>query len=120
MDLEGGRLMVLNMQEYYTKFKNLNINVSYTGPLWGDGIKGIAEMVKTSLSHEDLPNRASKAIFSVFIEQVTNMLMYSAEKETYGQRENDNASTGMLTLGQKGKIYFIQTGNAIKRERGFR
>jgi hypothetical protein len=102
------------MREYSNTFKNLNINISYSGPLWDDGIKGIAEMVKTSLSHDDLPGKVSKIIFSVFVEQVTNMLMYSAEKEHYGNTEAEEASIGMLVLGHKGKIYFIQTGNAIK------
>jgi len=103
------------MQEYVGKLKENNISISYTGPLWESSIKGIAEMVKTSLSHEDLSVNASKSVFSVFVEQVTNLLMYSAEKESYGLT-NDEASSGMLLLGHKGKTYFVQTGNAIKNE----
>ncbi|MCL1819852.1 MAG: SiaB family protein kinase [Oscillospiraceae bacterium] len=108
--------MVLNMREYSNKFKEMNINVSYSGPMWDDGVKGIAEMVKTSLSHDELSGKASKIIFSVFVEQVTNMLMYSAEKEQYGTTEREEVSTGMLILGNRGRTYFIQTGNAIKNE----
>jgi len=104
--------MVLNMREYSNKFKEMNINVSYSGPMWDDGVKGIAEMVKTSLSHDELSGKASKIIFSVFVEQVTNMLMYSAEKEQYGTTEREEVSTGMLILGNRGRTYFIQTGNA--------
>jgi hypothetical protein len=73
-------------------------------------------MVKTSLSNDDLTNRASKAIFSVFVEQVTNMLMYSAEREYYTEPGSEGASTGMLVLGNKGRTYFIQTGNAIRSD----
>jgi len=108
--------MILNMREYNEKFKELNISISYSGPMWDDGIKGIAEMVKTSLSSDDLSSKASKVIFSVFVEQVTNMLMYSAEKVQYGSPPNEEVSTGMLVLGHKGNTYFIQTGNAIKNE----
>jgi predicted signal transduction protein with EAL and GGDEF domain len=50
---------------------------------------------------------AAKAVFSVFIEQITNMLMYSAQKEK-------DVSVGMLALGQKGDIFFVQTRNAIR------
>jgi len=103
------------MREYVGKLKENNISISYTGPLWECSIKGIAEMVKTSLSNDDLPINASKSIFSVFIEQVTNLLMYSAEKKSYGQA-GDEASAGMLLLGHKGTTYFVQTGNAIKKE----
>jgi hypothetical protein len=104
------------MLDYSNALKKLNITISYNGPLWSDGIKGIAEMVKTSLSHEDLPGKASKTIFSVFVEQVTNMLMYSAEKERFDKTETEEASTGMLVLGHKDNMHFIQTGNTIKNE----
>jgi len=108
--------MLLNMREYTDKLKELNISISYNGPLWDDGIKGIAEMVKTSLSHEDISKKASKTIFSVFVEQVTNMLMYSAEKEKFDKTKSEDISVGMLVLGYTGSTHFIQTGNVIKNE----
>ena len=106
--------MVLDMREYANKLKDRCINISYSGPMWDDGIKGIAEMVKSSLSHDDLSAKASKMIFSVFVEQITNMLMYSAEKEQFKNHENEEVSVGMLVLGHKENVYFIQTGNVIK------
>ena len=108
--------MILNMFEYAKTFKDLNINISYSGPMFGDGIKGIAEMVKVSLSHDNIPANASKVIFSIFVEQVTNMLMYSADKTSPLQANNEIASIGMLVLGSKEKTYFIQTGNVIKNK----
>jgi len=106
--------MIINMREHANKLKDLSINISYSGPMWDDGVKGIAKMVRTSLSHDDLSAKASKVIFSVFVEQVTNMLMYSAEKELYENDEKEEISVGMLVLGHKENTYFIQTGNAVK------
>jgi len=109
--------MVINMREYSGRIKDLNIHLMYSGPMWDDGIKGITGMVKVQLEGEDLPGCAAKSIFSVFVEQVTNMLMYSEEKEKFSQNKDPaDVSTGMLVLGQKGRIYFTQTGNAIKKE----
>ena len=108
--------MVLNMQEYINILRDKNITISYNGPLWEEGIKSMAEMVKTRLSQKDLSKKASKTLFSVFVEQVTNMFMYSAEKEHYGEESNEDVPTGMLVMGSKENTYFIQTGNAIKKE----
>ena len=108
--------MVFSMRELTNMFKSKGINISYCGPMWDDGIKGIAEMVRTRLSHEELPKHASKIIFSVFVEQVTNMLMYSAEKVQLGGDDAEGVGSGMLVLGHKGSTHFIQTGNAIKNE----
>jgi len=106
--------MIFDLREHSNRLKNLNINISYTGPMWEDGVKGIAEMVRTSLSHDELPNKIAKAIFSVFVEQVTNMLMYSTGKEKFGNDDGNEVPTGAMILGQKEKTYFIMTGNEIK------
>ena len=110
--------MVVDMRKYSDMIKNLNIHIIYSGPMWDDGIKGLTGMVKVQLEGDDLTGNAAKSIFSVFVEQVTNMLMYSAEKEQFPQTDKGTVdiSTGMLILGEKDKTYFIQTGNAITKE----
>jgi len=113
---------MLDMSKYNEVVKKLNIKVIYSGPMWDDGVKGLAEMVRTHLSHDQLSGNASKAIFSVFIEQVTNILMYSAEKEQYTQPpdyEPVDISIGTVIMGNKmdaRNTFFVQTKNAIKNE----
>lgn len=110
--------MILNMNEYINMINNLKISIIYSGPMWEDGIKGISDVVRSHLDGaDDLPNNVAKTIFSVFIEQVTNMLLYSSEKVNYAIDENADAdvTSGMLVLGHKGNTYFIQTRNAIEK-----
>jgi len=120
-NLRGARTM-LDMSEYDGVVEKLNIKVIYSGPMWEDGIKGLAEMVKTHLSHDHVQGNVTKAIFSVFIEQVTNMLMYSAEKEQYSQPPDYDlvdVSIGTLIMGNrtdKRDTFFVQSKNAIKDE----
>jgi len=67
------------------------------------------------LDIDDVPESSARAIFSVFVEQVTNMLMYSAEKEFFPKLDKP-LSIGMLILGHKGNVFFIQTKNMIRNE----
>jgi hypothetical protein len=97
--------MILDMNEYSAILKKLHISIIYSGPMWEDGIRGLAEMVRVHLSHDKLPSNAAKSIFSVFVEQVTNVLMYSAQERT-----------GVLVLGHKENTFFIQTRNAVKND----
>jgi len=108
--------MVLNMQEHIGKLKGMNISISYSGPLWYDGIKGIAEVVKSSLTNNELPSKTSNAIFSVFVEQTANMIMHSGGKNAFSPHDTEEVSTGMLVMGDRDKNYFIQTGNVINRQ----
>ena len=114
---------MLDMSKYDEVVEKLNIKVIYNGPMWEDGVKGLADMVKTHLSHDQLPGNASKAIFSVFVEQVTNILMYSEEKEKFAQPpdyELVDVSIGTVIMGSKTDkrdTFFVQTKNAVKNER---
>jgi len=110
---------MLDMSTYNEVVEKMNIKVIYSGPMWEDGVKGLAEMVKTHLSHDQLSGNASKAIFSVFVEQVTNILMYSAEKQQYSQPPEYNlvdVSIGTVIMGNrtdKRDTFFVQTKNAV-------
>jgi len=110
--------MAIDMTEYNGMIKKLNIIMIYSGPVWQDGIKDIADLFQTRLDIDDISGSAAKSIFSVFVEQVTNVLMYSAEKKRFPQPGKDpiDISTGTLILGCKGQTYFIQTENAVKNE----
>jgi hypothetical protein len=92
-----------------------NINIIYSGPLWAEVIDGMAEFLQKRLDMDELPLSASQAVFSVFVEQMNNMLMYSAEKEKKEHPENGvrEMSKGLFVLGSLDKSYYIQTGNVI-------
>jgi len=111
---------MLDMSKYNEVVEKLNIKVIYNGPMWEDGVKGLAEMVRTHLLHDQLPGNASKAIFSVFVEQVTNILMHSTEKEQYAQPPDNelvDVSIGTVIMGNKTDkrdTFFVQTKNMIR------
>ena len=113
--------MILDMLEYHRMLSANNIILVHSGPLWSDGIGGIAKALKSRLEFDELPLETSQRVFSVFVEQMNNMLMYSAEKDAKEENEKDFEPTkGTFVLGKldkKGKTYFIQTGNVMKNER---
>lgn len=111
--------MINNMYEYYNFVKGNNINIIYNGPIWSDGVEGIGNTLRKRLEIDELPLSASQAVFSVFIEQMNNMLYYSSEKEVFTNSETGKSldiGAGIFILGSIEKKYFLQTGNIIKKE----
>jgi len=109
---------MFNMLEYHKMLRENKITLVYSGPLWAEGIGGVAGTLKKRLEFDKLPLEASQEVFSVFVEQMNNMLMYSTEKEQF-ETPGDlhpEAPKGTFILGTKGKAYFIQTGNMMKNE----
>lgn len=103
--------MIMELHGMSDSLKSLGIDFTYVGPMWDSSIRGIAEMIKNHLDFDaDLPVPASMAVFSVFVEQVTNIIMYSAEKD-------EEVPVGTMVLGRKNGTHFIQTGNVVRNDR---
>lgn len=110
--------MQFDMLEYCRMLERNNLNVIYSGPLWADGVEGIAETLRKRMELDELPLSASQAVFSVFVEQVNNMLMYSADKESmeFPDKGMVDVPRGSFVLGTQGKTYFLQSGNVLKSD----
>jgi len=109
--------MSFNVRKYNEMLTDSNVEVVYSGPIWSSGIDGMAEMLLKRLEYEDIPLNASQSVFSVFVEQMNNMLMYSAEKHCLANSggTRSSASKGIYILGVRDGAYFIQTGNVVSQ-----
>ncbi|MCL2662878.1 MAG: SiaB family protein kinase [Oscillospiraceae bacterium] len=109
---------MFDMMEYHKMLRENKITLIYSGPLWAEGIGGVAGTVKKRLEFDKLPLEASQEVFSVFVEQMNNMLMYSQETEQFTAPDelHSEAPKGTFIMGTQGKGYFIQTGNVMKTE----
>lgn len=111
--------MIGNMLAYYNLIKENEISIIYNGPIWSEVVEDIGETLKKRLEIEELPLVLSQSIFSVFIEQMYNILNYSAEKEQFLSESSGkefNVASGVFILGSKDKKYFMQCGNRIRKE----
>ncbi|MBL6958440.1 MAG: hypothetical protein ISR52_05620 [Rhodospirillales bacterium] len=77
-------------------------------------LSGIGNAIKRKLELEHTDRQTAKGVFSIFVEQVQNVIRYSAEREG-GEVEDDPAEIryGVLTVGRKDDQYFVACGNLI-------
>ena len=107
--------MKFNIRQYGKMLDSNHIKVIYSGPVWASGIDGMAEMLLKRLEFDDIPLNASQSVFSIFVEQMNNMMMYSADKEHRTNSESNplEISKGIFILGVQDTEYFIQCGNVV-------
>jgi hypothetical protein len=107
--------MKFNMKQYGKILEENDIRVVYSGPIWAHSIDGMAEIMLKRLEFDELPLSASQSVFSIFVEQINNMMMYSAEKEQKDDSEGQpqEISNGVFVLGVKNEEYFMQSGNIV-------
>lgn len=109
--------MMLNALEYYKQLSSTQIILIYSGPIWAVSVEELGETVCKRLELEDLSFPATQSIFSVFVEQMNNISMYSAEKEHFEDADVNGVkvSKGVFILGTSGSKYFLQTGNVVEK-----
>jgi len=110
--------MIMDMLSLHELMNDKNNSLIYSGPLWSENISAIAETLKKRMEYDGVPPHMLQKVFSVFIEQLNNMLMYSAEKThiEFDNGKDVDFSKGTYILGKDSKIFFLQTGNVMKNE----
>jgi hypothetical protein len=81
---------------------------AYSGYLTEAVLSGVGEAVKHKLALEDTDTKTQRSVFAVFVEQLQNMIRYSAEKVP-----SSDVRYGMLTIGREGDDYVVHAGNLI-------
>lgn len=102
---------------YYNLIKENHISLIYNGPIWSEVVEDIGVTLRKRLEIDDLPLSISQSVFSVFVEQMYNIVHYSAEREHFFDEDSGkeyDVASGIFILGAEDKKYFIQCGNKIR------
>jgi hypothetical protein len=107
--------MELDLYSLYKDLKSKRIMFCYCGPIAHAGIEGIAQTLRMNLEYDGTGNTAKNAVFSIFIEQIQNILNYSAERLDNTQPDSENELCfGAVVIGkEEDGNYFIYCGNRI-------
>lgn len=98
-----------NILERLVIINNKRILISYKGPITPVIMSEISRDIQDKLA--DNP-KASRKMFSVFIELAQNILYYSVEKIQYAGRIE---SVGMLQIVDMDNYYLLTCGNTVKK-----
>ncbi len=107
------------MMDTYTFYQNMKrdgIIFSFTGPTSQSVVESIGELLRRKMELEETKMSVSLKVFSIFVEQMQNVLNYSAETESTKSPGNDELHYGMVTVGKKDGKYFILSGNYIEKQ----
>ncbi|SDG78308.1 SiaB family protein kinase [Roseospirillum parvum] len=90
----------------------------YSGYLTEDILTGIGEAIQKKLEMEQASRQTSKSLFAVFVEQVQNIIRYSAERETQNNGDDtvNELSFGVLSVGHHGGRYFVSCCNLVRTD----
>jgi hypothetical protein len=94
---------------------------AYSGYVTEPVLSGVGEALKQKLTIDDADTKTLRSVFAVFVEQMQNMIRYSAEKAQSSVTPAKEAPAlteiryGILTIGREGSDYVVCAGNLIER-----
>jgi hypothetical protein len=100
------------MYDLRNALETQGITYCYSGYMTEGVLLGIGNAIKSQLLMGETDTKVAKAVFAVFVEQMQNVIRYSAEK--IGSDGADELRYGILTVGFQGDRVFVACGNLIE------
>lgn len=106
----------MNIEHLHSFRENLNLHgiiFCYSGPVSQELIEEIGDVIKMKLELEDATLGIIQRVFGIFVEQVQNIMNYSAEK-TYDESGDIESRSGVIVVGKKDSDFYILSGNLVE------
>ncbi|MBF0454327.1 MAG: hypothetical protein HQL72_05845 [Magnetococcales bacterium] len=90
----------------------------YSGYMTEEVLAGIGKTLRSKLDMEKTDRKVARGIFSLFVEQVQNVIRYSAEKEPDTDDPDYDGKEmryGLLTVGQNDDRHFVACANLVPK-----
>ncbi|WP_029008684.1 SiaB family protein kinase [Azospirillum halopraeferens] len=108
------------LAQRYAAFKQdldaKGIIFSFSGYVSEGILYSLGEALREKMTLEEADGPTVRRVFSVFVEQMQNIIRYSAEKITAGDGRSIELSAGMVTIGMEDKTFFIVCANTLRSD----
>jgi hypothetical protein len=106
-------MLACELFEVHSLLRKQGIIFAYSGYVTEAVLSGVGEAIKQKLLFDDADTKTARSVFAVFVEQMQNMIRYSAETAATGASYTE-IRYGVLTIGQENGDYVIHAGNLIQ------
>jgi hypothetical protein len=109
-------MIAMEMLAFRETLTKQGILFCYSGYMTEEVLSGIGNTLKHKLALENTDKKVARGVFSMFVEQVQNVIRYSAEVEPIDQEpDNDGVELryGLLTVGQLDGRHFVACANMV-------
>lgn len=108
--------MQFNLHEFYNDLRNKGIIFCFSGPVSQDTIEGIGGTLKQKMELEDTDLNTTQKVFSIFVEQMQNIVSYSSDRVFPDGRDEGDIRAGVLVVGQEPGHFYVLCGNRIRQD----
>lgn len=104
---------MIEIYDLYRNLKDEGVIFCFCGPATQAVVEGIGETLRQRMELEGAGTSLINRVFSVFIEQIHNILHYSGEKIPEDRTADDELRFGIVLIGTRGNSYYVRCGNFV-------
>jgi len=114
-------MLAKELFELRCQLHQAGIIIAYCGYVTEPVLTGVGDALKQKLGLEDMDTKTARSVFAVFVEQMQNIIRYSAEKDEHAPDADGTAASpselryGILTIGRDGGGYIVKAGNLVEK-----
>jgi len=109
-------MLAKELFDFRNVIQSQGIIFCYSGYITEPVLTGIGEALKQKLYLEEADKTTMRNIFAIFVEQMQNVIRYSAEKEPPEATDDiHELRYGILNIGMENDKFFVTCGNKIQR-----
>lgn len=106
--------MGMSLFKYYEEMQSEGVILYFNGPISQHLVEGIAELVRTKMRAEDAGVGAVQRMFAVLVEQMQNIVRYSADRYADSDEHIGEMAHGQVVVGRDADgHFFVACGNTV-------
>ena len=88
----------------------------YSGPVSQGLVEEIGDVIKRKMELEDATLAIVQKVFGIFVEQIQNIMNYSADSRM-AESGNTEMRSGIIVIGKKEMNFYVLSGNLIENRK---
>lgn len=106
------------MYQYYEQLREKGVILYFNGPVSQGVVEGVADLMREKMRNEDAGMKVTQRIFSILVEQMQNIVRYSAERDDFKSGVSAMGNGQIIVGREDDGLFYVACGNRIRSEDG--
>jgi hypothetical protein len=113
-------MLARDLFDLRSQLRQSGIIFAYCGYVTESVLTGVGDALKQKLVLEDMDTKTARSVFAVFVEQMQNIIRYSAEKGEHAAGAEAAAGSlelryGIMTISRDSGGFIVKAGNLVEK-----
>lgn len=114
-------MLATDLRDLQALLRRKRIMFCYCGYVTDAVLTGVGEALKQKMAIDEADTKTMRSVFAVFVEQMQNIMRYSAEREPPDEVDDEATREalhhglryGVIAIGHDGGVFFVDAGNLV-------